>query len=550
MKMLRYSGLAVLVVCIAAFASGCGGGGGGGTADDMTTVMECPQGQIGTYPDCMDPPPTDEQRIEAAQDTLAGIVADARTRVGAAQSDANAVQGHADATEAQKTNAGNLGNAARDALTDILGATAAANVATTGAQAETAVSDARTALNDLISAEQSVANILSAVNAIANLRQQQEQDERLATNGSSLIEHVRDNRKVFDEVLGNLGDSSITVGTASSGANDATYPSHTGSPRTVYPRPSDAERGVLGVTITVGGTAVSSSGLTDKLSGTGRLSQGLDVKDGSLFVNAYTDIAVDRRVSSGIADDPGTTDRQEQYVYAADTDYLLAGIWLNDSSATPSLGAFAYGSENITTDARASSLDRCSAAQGTSPNACTEATGFHQITNFVSAGNELNATYRGGASGAYLAGGLASHFTANVELTAVFRNVDDTNVTGSNIKGEVTNIVAGGKSISGSIDLISHPLGNDISGPFEDDSNVDPAAVGVIAGDNYSGRWTGQFFGKRTKSSPTSVANNNDGRDYTYQPDAPNSVAGTFYVIKQSAPAGDAAFLGSFGAYR
>ena len=198
-----------------------------------------------------------------------------------------------------------------------------------------------------------------------------------------------------------------------------------------------------------------------------------------------------------------------------------------------------------------SSLNRCSAAQSATPNSCTEATGFHQIANFVSADRDLTATYRGDASGAYLAGGLASYFTADVVLTAEFVN-NGTTGSGS-IEGEVTNITAGGKSISGSIDLISHTLGNDISGRFTDATNGDPAAVGVIAGENYSGRWTGQFFSKRTKSSPTAVTTGtgqNRATTYTYQPDAPGMVAGAFYVIKQSAPAGDAAFLGSFATRR
>ena len=167
--------------------------------------MECPQGQVGTYPDCTDPPPTDEERIDAAQNTLAGIISDAQTREGLARADASAVEGHADATEAQKTSAGNFGDDARNALTDIVTASAVVNVATTGAQAEGAVADAQGALNDLISAQQSLASLLSAVNAVANAREQQKRDEELATNGSSLIQHVRDNKIVYDAMSGRPG---------------------------------------------------------------------------------------------------------------------------------------------------------------------------------------------------------------------------------------------------------------------------------------------------------------------------------------------------------
>ena len=550
MKMLRYLGLAVFVVCIAAFASGCGGGGGSGGGS-----AQMPE------PPPVDPGPTDEQRIADARETIADIVNQANRLEQDARSAVTAVEASADATDEQIADARSQGNAALDALREIVRASGAANAATTPAAAEGAVASARAALTALRTAQTAAAGIQSRVEAIAGLREQEAEEDRLATNGSSLIQHVRDNKKVYDAVLGSLGASSITVGTAASGTNGATYPYHTGARNAagagVFPQPQDAERGVLGVTITVGGTgggAVSSlTSTTAKLGGTGRLPQGLDVKNSNntLFFNAYTDIAVEQRVGTGVEDDTtGTPNINEAYQYVADPDYLLAGIWLNDITGTHELGAFAYGSENITTDARAASLHRCSATQEATPNTCTEATGFHQITNFVSAGRDLTATYQGGASGAYLAGGMASYFTADVELTAVFRNVDDSSVTGSNISGEVMNITAGGKSIEGSVDLIRHPLGNDISGPFEDGSNVDPAAVGVIAGENYSGRWTGQFFGKRTKSSPLSPQNTSNGRDYTYQPNAPGSVAGTFYVIKQSAPAGDAAFIGSFAAKR
>ena len=549
MRMLKLLRLAVFVVCIAAFASGCGGGGGGGSA--TTPVMECPQGQVGTYPDCTDPGPTDEQRTAAARETIAGIVNDANAIEQSARSAVTAVEANADATAEQIANARSQGNAALDALRAIVRASGMVTTATTAAAAEGAVASARAALSTLRTAQTAAAGIQSAVEAVANLREQEAEEDRLATNGSSLIQHVRDNKKVYDAVLSSLGADSITVATAATG-NEATYPYHTGT-RTVYPQPQGTERGLLGITITVGGTGgaavPSSTSTTAELSGTGRLAQGLDVKNGSLFVNAYTDITVDRRTGTGNPDDANTP-ADERYVFAPDADYLLAGIWLNDSSATPSLGAFAYGSENITTTERATSLHRCTAAQEAGSNTCTEATGFDQIANFVSAGRELTATYQGGASGAYLAGGMASYFTADVELTAKFVNAANTG-SGS-IEGEVTNITAGGKSIEGSIDLIRHTLGTTIGGPFED-SGVDPAAVGVIAGENYSGRWTGQFFGKRTKGSPTAVttgSGNTRATAYTYQPDAPNSVAGAFYVIKQSAPAGDAAFLGSFAACR
>ena len=558
MEMLRYLGLAVLVVCIAAFASGCGGGGGGSAMEEETPVMECPQGQVGTYPNCMDPPPTDEQRIDAAQDTLAGIIADARTREGLARADASAVEGHADATEAQKTSAGSLGDAARNALTDIVTASAVVNVATTGAQAEGAVSDAQAALNDLISAQQSLASLLSAVNAVAGARRQLEEDEKLATNGSSLIQHVRDNKKVYDAVIGSLDADSITVGPTVDGTNNASYPNHTGSDATIYPRPSDAESGVRAVTITVGGggSALSSTSTTGSLSGTGTLPNGFDLKnaDSTQFANAYTDIRVATRVraknsagDNAEVDDTSTMAIDERYEYVADADYLVAGIWLNDSgTADPPLGAFAYGSQAIDSGG----YNFCTAADvadtTTLTRECGATAGLHTITTLVGADKDKSATYNGDVNGAYLAGGAMSYFEADVSLTAEFVNTGGTTGAGT-ISGAVTNIVAGGKSIAGSLDLKEQALGNDISGAFNGGD-----VAGVVAGNAYIGNWKGQFFGMKydKKTTARNTDTDPDTVTTTYTPGLPGSVAGTFYATQQTAPAGSAAFIGAFGAHR
>ena len=70
------------VAAVAALAFGlaaCGGGGGG---DDDQTMMQCPAGQIGTYPDCSDPPTTYEtakaniaaaETAEAAQEAYDAV---------------------------------------------------------------------------------------------------------------------------------------------------------------------------------------------------------------------------------------------------------------------------------------------------------------------------------------------------------------------------------------------------------------------------------------------------------------------------------------------
>ena len=556
MKMLKLLGLTVFVVCIAAFASGCGGGGGGSAQmPDTTPPM--------VEPDPEPTEPTDEQRIAAAREILADIVVDARSLAQTASSVATAVGIHPDATAEQIDIALDYATDAQVALADILAANSAGDAATTLAQAQTAVEQARAALAILEDAQSAVASIQSAVAAVASQREQQVADETALTGGSSLIRHLRDNRKISDAVLGALAPASLLGGaTTDANTGSATYPYHKGTTPTQYPVPSNTDRGVLGVTVSVGTTPVSSNSQTGKISGSGRLSNGFDLKntDDTLFATVYTDITVAQRVrqkvgntaaESATEDDESTMDIDERYQYIADDDYLLAGIWLDDSTAgSPVLRAFAYGSQPLIAD-----HDFCTAADVTNTatlsRACGNAAGraFNTITGFVDANESTEATYSGGVNGAYFAGGKASHFSANVSLTATFVRGTATDVTGSKISGEITGISAGGNSITGSIDLKEQALTtDDISAAFTGE------AAGVIEGHAYTGSWRGQFFGMRaTKTSETAdVSGNTPERTTTttYSPDKPNSVAGSFYVDRQTVGEGDAAFIGAFGAHR
>ena len=550
MRMLKLLRLAVCVVCIAAFASGCGGGGGA-----SAPVMECPQGQVGTYPDCMDPPPTDEERIAEARNTIAGIIADARAGEQATRSAATAVEDNADATDAQKAEARSYRDAAQDALTDIFGASATASLATTPAAAEGAEAEARAALSRLRNAQSSAVALQSTVEAVANLREQQAEEERLATNGSSLIEHVRDNKIVYDNVLtGNAAISglislkavnadTLVVGPAVSGSQ-AEFPATTGDAPNTRP-------GVREVTVN---SLNSTNHMTGPLTGPSTLPHGFDLKSGTSFVNAYTDIGRETpNASTGLASDGDDTNGDERYASKPDADYLLLGIWLDASG----LKAFAYGGQPLNMDRPAvggpgqATFNECNRYVGVDNTTCTPlaVANFHTITSIVpTAGEQEKATYSGDANGAYLAGGDMSYFTADVTLTAVFRN----GIAGAdpgNIGGEVTNIVAGGKSINGSIELREATLADDISGVFP--ASGPELAVGVVAGESYRGNWRGQFFGQRI-SSPKSVRNTTADpvtTAITFSPLAPGSVAGTFNVIKESGD-GDAAFIGSFGAHR
>ncbi len=542
----------VFVVFITAFASGCGGGGGGSAMDDDGAVMMCTEGQVGTYPDCMAPPPTDEKRIADAQDDLDDIVDDAIDLALAARSAAAAVQAHDDATPDQITRARALAVEAQDLLTEIEDAKDTADAATMPEDAEMALAEAQAARGDLISAQSSVGSILSAANAVASARRQREMSETALTGGSSLIKHVRDNRKVNDALLP-LADASIpntNIG-QTTGANQATYPYHQSGDGTVYPKPADADRGVLAVTITVGGTAVPSNSKTGRINVSGRLSQGFDLKDGGRFANAYTDIAVSSRVRAGIesgelVDNIPDTPADERYVYQDDPDYLLAGIWLDDSGATPLIQAFAYGNQPII-----ATHNFCTATDVTDSTSldksCSETSGLNLISAVLADDTDKTYTYRGNANGAYLADGKASFLKANVSLTAEFQVAGGTG-SGS-IGGEITNITAGGNRIDGSIELQEQDLSDDLTVAF-----TGGTAAGVVGGNAYNGAWKGQFFGmrrdKRVAAPKVVVDGAADTQEISYTPGLPGSVAGTFYVNKLTGTGGDAGIIGAFGAHR
>ncbi len=545
----------VFVVFITAFASGCGGGGGGSAMDDDGAVMMCTEGQVGTYPDCMAPGPTDEKRIADAQDDLDDIVDDAIDRALAARSAAAAVQAHDDATPDQITRALALAVEAQDLLTEIEDAKDTADAATMPEDAESALAEAQAARGDLISAQSSVGSILSAANAVASARRQRQASEAALTNNSSLIKHMRDNKLLSDAVLDTaaLTAGSIVVGPAgNSGPSSGNPRTPCVAPCAEYPADigTGANRKIGQRTVLVQG--LTSNSKTPKLSGTGRLSNGFDLKNegGTTFVNAYTDISKERRVRNKVAADETDTLHDDRYDYKPDTDYLLAGIWLtvdNGNLSDSRITAFTYGGQPIIATSNFCSGNENS-GQTTSTSGttitnrlCGDTTGFDRISGFVKDGEDVTATYKGDANGAYLAGGETGYFRATVELTAEFQNPTGTGTDGEgSIEGAVTNITAGGQSMAGSIELQKQTFDNDtINAAFE--AGV---AIGVVDGKSFSGAWKGQFFGLRyKKESPTTVTAADTPTDgvttrtitTTYSSQHPGSVAGTFYVLPSKA---------------
>ena len=586
MKMLKLLGLMVFVVCIAAFASGCGGGGGGGSAQvpDTTPPMVEPD------PEPTEPAePTDAERIAAARQLLATILTDANNLAQMASSTAAAVQFHPDATAEQIASALTQADAAQTALTIVVAASSAGNAAATLAQAQLAVADAQAALNDLTAAQSVAASIQSAVEAVASQRQQMQADEAALTNNSSLIQHVRDNKLLSDALLDDLETARLLVGGVGSATtiNDDDTETCT-APCATFPANTGTVVGQRGVRV---GTLISNSN-TPPLTGTGRLPHGFNLEmedtpsaDITTFINAYTDISQTRLKvrtrTNFLEDDEAEGDRRYEEVDVADTNYLLAGVWMTGNNANlgeSQIQAFAYGSQPIV-----ASFNFCSGIEGptdpvstqvtstatppvttTTTRACAPTAGLSTIAGangFVDEGKDVTATYTGDANGAYIAGGDTSYFTGSVELTAAFQNpITQGNMVAEDgkgsIQGSVTNITAGGQSIAGSIELQKQTLGNDISTPFAG------AAVGVVDGKSFGGNWRGQFFGLRhkPKTTETDTEHTRDGNGditataititTTYKPDAPGSVAGTFFVKQLSNPAGEAAFIGAFGAKR
>ena len=581
MKMLKLLRLMVFVVCIAAFASGCGGGGGGGGSATM------PDPEPPAMPEPTEP--TDAERITAAREILATILTDASNLALAASSAAEAVQFHTDATAEQVASALAQAGAAQAALALIEGiVSGAANPAITLAQAQMAVTDAQAALADLTAAQSAAAAVQSAVEAVASQREQMQADVIALTNNSSLIQHVRANKLLSDALLEDLEAARLLVGptgdttrteadTESCAAPCATFPANTGTGATA----------VTGLRTAWVGTLISNSN-TPLLTGTGRLPHGFDLKmesaDGTTatFINAYTDITQTRinvRTRTNVvedtseAPDDGTTDLYEDRDFP-DTDYLVAGIWMTVNNANlgeSQIQAFAYGKQPILASSNfCSGIEEAADTMSTSGSGdtlvttttvrnCDDTEGLSTIagTNgFVEEGKNVTATYQGDANGAYIAGGETSYFTGSVELTAEFQNpITQGNPTATDgegsIQGAVMNIVAGGQSIAGSIELQKQTLRNDISAAFAGD------AVGVVDGKSFGGDWRGQFFNMRyktrtqtTETDDTDPANIRKTIETTYTPDAPGSVAGTFFVKQLSNPAGEAAFIGAFGAHR
>ena len=187
---------------------------------------------------------------------------------------------------------------------------------------------------------------------------------------------------------------------------------------------------------------------------------------------------------------------------AAKADYLLFGVWLDETDAgADTFGAIATGGQPFT-------ANNVEALEG-------------------------KATYSGSAVGAHhKTGSGVSSFDGDANLTADFDDAD----TAGTIEGTIDNIsVDGGDPMEDSIHLVKTDLTtgeNTFDGRAVMGQQLGPG----LMTHTFNGTWSGGFFGNGEKMT-----------------DHPGSVAGTFGVTNTTGTGDDAvteSYVGAFGAHR
>ena len=187
---------------------------------------------------------------------------------------------------------------------------------------------------------------------------------------------------------------------------------------------------------------------------------------------------------------------------AAKADYLLFGVWLDETDAgADTFGAIATGGQPFT-------ANNVEALEGT-------------------------AKYSGPAVGAHhKTGSGVSSFDGDANLTADFDDADEVGT----IEGTIDNIsVDGGDPMEDSIYLVETPLSS-IASTFNGTAVMGQQEAPGQAKHTFNGTWSGGFFGNREKTT-----------------DHPGSVAGTFGVTNTTGTGDDAvteSYVGAFGAHR
>ena len=244
--------------------------------------------------------------------------------------------------------------------------------------------------------------------------------------------------------------------------------------------------------------------------------------DGTVTINAVTGY-----VFSGSREAKAAVTAMDAAAQAAaNNDYLVFGLWLDESNdgTTDTFGAFAVGGANYAVNVQ-------NAVTGT-------------------------ATYTGNAAGAHhKTGEGVNWFHGDATLTANFGAIDTdaeratdpaADTSPGTISGEISNIrVNGGDPLSDSIYLRQANL-TDGTPTFNGMARM---GAGEIQGDDtveypYNGTWSGSFYG--------ATADDTDTTDVNESVTAPLAAAGTFGVTRSEGTGDDMvveSYVGAFGAH-
>jgi hypothetical protein len=182
-----------------------------------------------------------------------------------------------------------------------------------------------------------------------------------------------------------------------------------------------------------------------------------------------------------------------QTISVPDTDFLAGGIWVyvpDDATSVDdfTFGAFVHGSDPYTD------------------------------SNLIGLTDEY--TYTGDATGVYsvLADERNYFFDADVTLTARFGEANELGTIG----GRIHDVSVDDELVEGdpTLNLGTAEIGDTDSGFFKGDTDM------VYEGENYTGKWGGQFFGNDGTNPPGSVA----GTFGAATSDGANSVLGVYGV--------------------
>ena len=575
------------IVIAALTLAGCGGNGGGTQTampdPEPPAPMECPEGQVGTPPNCAPPGPTPEQMaLSDARDAASDAYMAAMMAVGGAK-DYVAMQ------NAQKYAA--MAKEANDA----------AQAATTSAMAEEYQMAAETARDQ---AQEAAMMRGLEITKLANTTINQSDIDNAILEGTEPDDPVSNAVRIgaaLDVTAGAaVPDTAETPAVTTVTPNIAAVPNgsvsqggavsaratrgSTGGPvltvagttnavtRGETPTPLMMRGGWMGAEL-VGGAAGDTNSRTyanvyTDIQATKTISNYAAVTgtptalptdgttsgvtadnipgDGSDFTGTYnSNIADNVPPVSGLFDCPATgtacsisvNDDGELvaiqgYEFRAatgtttmtDADYLAWGVWLTVPNAVPVAGT---------------------------PNAAT-AGAFASGNDPFQVRAELTgkATYNGVASGLYAAGGYVENFDADVMLEANFGGTEGADSTPETqdandmfllgvVTGTVSNINAGGMAVDGSLMLGRAPVVTDTANG-DSVNGFRGTTSGTLAGRAMAGNWGGQFYGPNEATANSMAA----------RTEYPTTAAGTFGAASGGTGADQVRILGAFGSWK